>query len=291
MNAPSATSSGAAPLLSVVVPTRNEARNIGPCLAALDDARRQGWCETLVVDNASDDDTAAIARAAGARVFEQGPERSAQRNRGWHEARAPWVLFLDADMRMPPDTLAEIRRRIAAPDAPDALFVRETRVGRGWWIRVRNFERSFYDATCIDALRVFSRDLLEKTGGYDPAITGFEDWDLDLRCAAAGARTAITDGALLHDEGEFSWRRHLRKKGYYAGFADGYRAKWGAHHPALRRQLGLGYRFFGVFLEHGKWRRALRHPLLLASIGLERLIVGARYLARRPHTHTTTPSA
>ena len=269
------------PLLSLVVPTRNEARNIGPCLDAFAEALREGWCEALVVDNDSDDDTAGIARAAGVRVLPQGPERSAQRNRGWRESAGRYVCFLDADMRMPPETLAEIRRRIEAPDAPDALYIRETRVGRGWWIRVRNFERSFYDATCIDALRVFSRDLLEKTGGYDPDITGFEDWDLDLRCAAIGARTALTDHALLHDEGEFSWRRHLRKKGYYAGFADGYRAKWGPDHPVLRRQLGIGYRFFGVFVEHGKWRRALLHPLLMASIGLERFIVGVRYLLRK----------
>ena len=269
------------PLLSIVVPTRNEARNIGPCLAAFDGARREGWCEVVVVDNASPDGTADIARSAGVRVIDQGPERSAQRNRGWRESSGRYVCFLDADMRMPAETLDEIRRRISAPEAPDALYIREVRVGRGWWIRVRNFERSFYDATCIDALRVFRRDLLEKTGGYDPDITGFEDWDLDIQCAEAGARTAITDRALLHDEGEFSWARHLRKKGYYAGFADGYRAKWGPRHPALRRQLGIGYRFLGVFVEHGKWRRALRHPLLMASIYLERAIVGARYLLRR----------
>ena len=269
------------PLLSIVVPTRNEARNIGPCLAAFDGARREGWCEVVVVDNASPDGTADIARSAGVRVIDQGPERSAQRNRGWRESSGRYVCFLDADMRMPAETLDEIRRRISAPEAPDALYIREVRVGRGWWIRVRNFERSFYDATCIDALRVFRRDLLEKTGGYDPDITGFEDWDLDIQCAEAGARTAITDRALLHDEGEFSWARHLRKKSYYAGFADGYRAKWGPRHPALRRQLGIGYRFLGVFVEHGKWRRALRHPLLMASIYLERAIVGARYLLRR----------
>ena len=269
------------PLLSIVIPTRNEARNIGPCLAAFDAARRDGWCEVVVVDNDSVDETAAIAGAAGVRVIRQGPERSAQRNRDWRETTGRYVCFLDADMRMPSDTLAEIRTRVCTPDAPDALYIREKRVGTGWWIRVRNFERSFYDATCIDALRVFSRALLEKTGGYDPEITGFEDWDLDIQCAAAGARTALTDRALLHDEGEFSWRRHLLKKGYYAGFADRYRAKWGARHPALRRQLGIGYRFFGVFLENGKWRRALRHPLLMASIYAERVIVGARYLLRR----------
>lgn len=268
-------------LLSVVVPTKNEARNIAACLACFDAARAEGWCEWIVVDNASGDGTADIARAAGARVFEQGPERSAQRNRGWQESAGRFVAFLDADMRMPPETLAEIRRRISAADAPEALYVRETRVGASWWIRVRNFERSFYDGTCIDALRIFSRSLLEKTGGYDPDITGFEDWDLDIRCAAAGARTEITAGALLHDEGAFTWRRHLRKKDYYAGFANRYVAKWGADHPALRRQLGLRYRFLGVFTENGKWKRVLRHPVLFTCVLFDRLLVGFAYVFAR----------
>ena len=265
-------------VLTVVIPTRKESRNIGKCIDALADSR--AWLDIVVVDNASDDDTADLARSRGVRVVEQGPERSAQRNRGWREATTPFVCFLDADMRMQPETLEEIRATISSPDSPDALYIREIRVGKGWWIRVRNIERSFYDGTCIDALRVFRRSLLEKTGGYDETITGEEDWDLDRLCLAAGAKVTVTRGALLHDEGAFSWRRHLRKKSYYSGTMDRYRDKW--HNDAtIRKQLGVWYRFFGVFLENGKWRRAIRHPLAMASIFLERLAVGVVYLARR----------
>lgn len=266
-------------LLTIVIPTRNEAKNIAKCIAGFDRARAEGWCEVLVVDNASDDGTAALAEGCGVRVIAQGPERSAQRNRGWREAAGRYVCFMDADMRMPPETLAEIKARLLAPDCPEGLWIRETRVGKGWWIKVRNFERSFYDATCVDALRVFSRALLERTGGYDPAITGFEDWDLDRRVLELGVPVGLTDHALLHDEGEFSWRRHLRKKGYYSGFTDVYRDKW--HNDAvIRRQLGFGYRFFGVFFEKGKWRKVLRHPLLMASVYLERFVVGLCWLMK-----------
>lgn len=263
------------PLLSIVIPTKNEERNIGKCLDSL--AKHRDWLEILVVDNKSGDATCELALERGVKVFTQGPERSAQRNRGWREAHGAFVCFLDADMRMPPETLNEIRTRISSPDAPDALYIREKRIGSGWWVKTRNFERSFYDATCIDALRVFKRTLLEKTGGYDETITGEEDWDLDRLCLAAGARVALTDGALLHDEGAFSWRRHIRKKAYYSGTMDLYRAKWG-NDATIRKQLGIGYRFLGVFIENGKWRRALRHPLMMASIYIERIIVGAVYL-------------
>ncbi len=269
-----------APLLSVVIPTRNEARNIQACIECFREARDEGWCEALVVDNSSDDGTPGLAAACGVPVFTQGPERSAQRNRGWAKAKGRYVCFMDADMRMPAATLAEIRSRLLAPDPPEALWIREVRVGTGWWIKVRNFERSFYDATCIDALRVFSKALLEKTGGYDPAITGFEDWDLDRRVLNLGVPVGLTDHALLHDEGKFSWRRHLKKKSYYSGFTDVYRDKW--HNDAvIRKQLGVGYRFFGVFLERGKWKRALRHPLWMASIYFERVLVGFCLVARK----------
>ena len=281
------TASNPTPLLTVVVPTRNEARNIGACIAAVDPAANAGWLDMVVVDNASTDGTADIARRCGVPVLLQGPERSAQRNRGWREARGRYVCFLDADMRMPAETLAEVRSRISAPDAPDALYIRERRVGRGWWTKVRDFERSFYDATCIDALRVIRRDLLERVGGYDEALNAFEDWDLDRRLLGAGATTALTDRALLHDEGEFSMRRHLRKKTQYSAYYDRYREKW-RNDAVVRRQLGIGYRFFGVFVERGKWRRALRHPLLMASIHFERLLV-ALCLVRRLLSRSKQP--
>ncbi len=187
---------------------------------------------------------------------------------------------MDADMRMQPEALEEIRSIISADDAPDALYIREVRVGSGWWIKVRNFERSFYDATCIDALRVFKRNLLEKTGGYDETITGEEDWDLDRLCLNAGAKVSITKNALLHDEGVFSWKRHIRKKCYYSGTMDRYRAKWN-NDAIIKKQLGIGYRFFGVFFENGKWKRTLSHPIMTATIFFERSIDGISYLTRK----------
>lgn len=268
-----------APKLSVVVPTRNERANVGACLAAFREAVARGDVECVVVDNASPDGTADLAREAGARVFSQGPERCAQRNRGFREAAAPWVMFVDADMRVPPGTLAEILGRIAAGGV-DALYVREKRVGSGWRTKARDFERGFYDGTCIDGLRVFRKTLLEKTGGYDESLFACEDWDLDRRVLAAGARTAVTDGALLHDERRLSLRALLRKKRYYAGSFGAYRRKWG-NDATTRRQFGFRYRFFGVFLENGKWRRVLRHPFLFATVMAERVAVGFVFLFAR----------
>ncbi len=319
------------PLLSIIIPVKNEARNIALCIESFQAAVREGWAEILVIDNFSTDDTKRIAESLGVRVLQQGPERSTQRNRGWKEAQGSYVFFVDADMRVPEVTLREVRGRIqcsvnskqcsvsnpletgdsalptlaavlsavgiakaealtkeaancqlptATCSPVDALYVREVRAGTNWWIKVRNFERSFYDATCIDGLRVIKRSILEQVGGYDENLFAAEDWDLDRRILAVTSQVALTQGHLIHDEGAFSFSRHLKKKAYYSTNFSAYLEKWGQD-EITRKQFGLFYRFFTVFFEQGKWKRALTHPLYMLAIWLERFCVGVLYLTRR----------
>lgn len=106
--------------LSAIVITRNEAANIGPCLEALAFAG-----ELIVVDNASTDATADIARAAGARVHHtpDWPGFGPQKNRALALATRPWVLSIDADERVTPELrdeiLAVVRSHRPGPDAWD----------------------------------------------------------------------------------------------------------------------------------------------------------------------------
>ena len=263
--------------LSIVIPTKNESRNIARAISSFADLVARGAGEVVVVDNFSSDGTRRLAEQAGARVFEQGPERSAQRNRGWREARGEWILFLDADMEVPAGTLAEICT-LVSEGAYDALYVRETRCGGGFRTKVRNFERAFYDRTCIDGLRVVRKELLARVGGYDENLTACEDWDLDHRLLDAGARVTLTRGDLFHHEEELTFRKLLAKKRYYSGTVDAYRRKWPADDPVVRRQFSPVYRFFGVFVEKGKWKRVVRHPILFAAVLFERFAVGLTYL-------------
>jgi len=264
--------------LSVVVPTLNEAANIASCLEAF--APLGESVELIVVDNSSTDRTREIAAGKGARVFVQGPERCAQRNRGWREAVGDWVMFVDADMIVPKETSHEILARLSAENPPDALYVPEVRVGGGLRIAARNFERSFYNATCIDGLRVIRRSLLEKIGGYDEQLVACEDWDLDRRLLTEGAEVASTVGFLCHNEAQQNLARFLAKKAYYSTSIAAYRMKW-SEDAICRRQFGFAYRYFGVFVEKGKWRRLLRHPILAAVMYFERFLVGLTYLVNR----------
>ena len=267
--------------LSVVITTRNEADNIANCIHAFDAFRDD--VEIVVVDNRSEDETKQIATSLDARVFDKGPERSAQRNFGWKMSAADWVVVLDADMILPDALVREILS-VAGPGEGvehDAYWIPEVRTGSGLRVKARNFERSFYDGTCIDALRLFRKTVLEKTGGYDEnLIAGPEDWELDIRVLAAGAKCAVLKNHLIHNEKKLTLRRMLEKKAYYSRSMATYQAKWKGH-PALAKQFGIGYRFFGVFVENGKWKRLLRHPVLAVVMYVERFAVGLTYLLNR----------
>ena len=270
--------------LSVVITTRNEADNIANCIRAFDAVR--DCVEIIVVDNRSTDATKEIAAGLGAIVLDKGPERSAQRNLGWRTAKADWVIVLDADMILPAETIEEIFSIIHHSSfiihrSPSAYWIPEVRTGQGLRTKARNFERSFYDGTCIDALRLFHKSVLEATGGYDEElIAGGEDWELDIRILATGARCEVLKNHLIHNEKKLSLKRMLEKKAYYTKSMATYQAKWKGH-PALKKQFGLGYRYFGVFVEKGKWKKLLRHPILAAVMYFERILVGFTYLINR----------
>lgn len=269
--------------LSVVIPTRNEAANVERCIGSF---RRVTTGETeasrvevIVVDNDSTDDTAVLARTAGAAVYKKGPERSAQRNYGALEiARGEYILFMDADMSMPSETVGEILTRINSDDAPDLIYIPEKYVGQGFWVGIRNWERDFYNLTPIDAFRVVRRSLFLRSGGFDETQTGTEDWDLDRRLREIAQSCLLLDNPLQHNEPQQSLNHMLKKKRYYSNHFDAYVAKWGCDDPILRKQFGFWYRFIGVFFETGKWKRSLRRPDRLLFVWAYRILMGMHCL-------------
>lgn len=101
--------------VTVVVPTKNEAKNLPQCLARLG-AFAQVW----VVDSGSTDGTQDIARSHGARVIDFAWSGGYPKKRNWvllNETFAtPWVLFLDGDEQIPPAFVAELGGVIANTD-------------------------------------------------------------------------------------------------------------------------------------------------------------------------------
>lgn len=268
------------PVISVIIPTKNEQDNIVNCCSAFTEQLETGVCEVIVVDNFSTDATQELAASLGVRLFSIGPERSSQRNYGAQQATGKYLLFLDADMILQKETLDELLQRCCSSMPPDAMYIREHRVGEGLKAKARNFERSFYDATCIDGLRLFKRELFMQIGGYDEALVGTEDWDIDRRVLAQTKNVALSDGVLIHNEKLLSTKKLLEKKAYYASKISDYQKKWG-NDKITKKQLGVWYRFVWVFLEKGKWRKMIRHPILFSVMMIERIRIGVVYLKFR----------
>lgn len=266
-------------MISVIIPTKNAAPFLGDCIQAL---RAQDLpaseFEIIVVDNFSEDDTKGIAERFGVTIHQHGPERSAQRNFGAQQAKGDLLLFLDADMIAAPTALRACANAMSDPGVV-GCFIPERIKGEGFWIRVRDFERSFYDGTVIDAVRCIRRQAFLEVGGYDTDLWAAEDWDLDRRLAAKG-RFVSANTFLEHNEGKFDFGRYIKKKAYYATNFSAYFAKWGWD-EVTRKQFGFGYRYFGVFLEKGKWKRFLRHPVYMLAMYWLRFLVGAVYVWSR----------
>jgi len=104
--------------ISVVIPAFNEEKLLGATLRSIQAAGAAfagpGWAmEIVVCDNNSTDATAALARAAGARVvFEPVNQIARARNTGAAAAGGQWLVFVDADSRPTPELFAEVAGQI-----------------------------------------------------------------------------------------------------------------------------------------------------------------------------------
>jgi glycosyltransferase involved in cell wall biosynthesis len=124
------------PGIAAVVLTRDEAAHIVPCLRTLQ------WAgERLVVDSGSTDGTPGLARSLGARVLHHPWDGWAvQRDFALQQARLPWVLFVDADERVPLDLAEEVQARVAQAEregdgGPAGFWIPRQNVILGRWVR------------------------------------------------------------------------------------------------------------------------------------------------------------
>jgi glycosyltransferase involved in cell wall biosynthesis len=267
------------PLVSIIITTKNERANVGNCLSSIKkQTYNQEDIEIIVVDNNSTDETKDIARQYTDKVYNYGPERSAQRNFGARQARGEYILYLDADMILSFAVISECVKTCEEKSAI-ALYIPERITGSGFWIKARDFERGFYNATCIDAVRFIRKDKFLEVGGFDETLTGPEDWDFDRRIKPKG-RTAIIGSPFNNNEVNFRLKKYIKVKLFYARTFDSYINKWGKNDSLLKKQLGFRYRYFGVFLEKWKVFRLLSHPVLTIKMYLLRLLIGLMYISK-----------
>lgn len=120
--------------ISVLIPTKNEARDLPGCLASL------SWCDDIqVFDSFSTDATIKIAETAGARVTQRVFDGYAsQKNAALHSLsfKYRWILMLDADERVTPALVAEMQAWVkSAPEEVVAVRIQRRDYLLGTWLK------------------------------------------------------------------------------------------------------------------------------------------------------------
>ena len=187
------------PLVSVVIPTYNNAAHVADAVRSVLDqtyANRQ----VIVVDDGSTDDTPAVLASFRDRVRcvrKKNEGAAAARNMGVHLAQGSYVAFLDADDLWAPTKLREqVDVLLASPEFPvvhaDSAVIdasgnvvkesaapgRQTKNGKVF--------RQFFlcpISLILTSTVLIRKDCFDKVGLFDPRYPVFQDYDFFLRLA------------------------------------------------------------------------------------------------------------
>lgn len=249
-------------MVSVIITTKNESAVIKRLLTSL---RSQSYknIEIILIDNNSSDSTKQIALKFTNKVYNFGPERSAQRNFGAKIGKGDFLLFLDADMELSKKVIKESVNSINSSTKFAGVIIPEKSVAKTFWEKVKAFERSFYNEKgdeITDAARFFRKSIFKKAGGYDETITGPEDWDLPETIKKLGYTFERISAVIYHHERINSPFDLAKKKFFYALRAHRYLKK----HRISALSPKTIYFLRPIFYKN--FDRIISHPLL--SLGM-----------------------
>ena len=179
------------PRLSIITACFNHAHFLTECIASVQ-AQTFPDYEHIIIDDASTDGSLAVAEAAAAkdsriRVLRNEVNRGlgATQNLGVANARAPWVLKLDADDRARPRYVAEILNMRVQRPAANVIFSPAYCFGGPQGNRVYRYPlfdpKRMIDVFMIPGPAALPVALWNAVGGLDESIVGAEDWDFWVR--------------------------------------------------------------------------------------------------------------
>ncbi len=224
------------PLVSIVIPVVPNDIHIQECVDHIKRSSYQNY-ELLIIN--------------------ESKERSYQRNVGIKNAKGEYLLWLDSDMMISPMLIEDCVNKIEEsyeyeyqiPVKPVGVYIPERIVTKGWFGKLRDWERQFYTATLVDVMR-FIRT--KECPLFDETLHGVEDSDWERRCPEG--KRAISDYSFNHHD-KVGLLKYLRKKAYYAKCLAQYKFK-----NPNDKLLTLKYRCWDVFVQDGKWKKFFSRP-------------------------------
>lgn len=248
------------PLVSVIVPTYNSAKTLDECLCALKNQEYRN-IEIIVTDSFSSDRTKDIALCHGAKILDASTLALA-RKLGVEVSRGKYILFLDSDQIIEPDT---IRRSVEACESQGldgVTHFERSKIHKGTFVeRLINYDKWIFHSEQDDdpiygtaEPRFFKSEFVKKIDFLDnPPIT-FELAIINLKMNQLGAKIGFIDAYIYHYE--TSTFCQVARKFY----------RYGMYYiPALKR-------FPNLVIHHSAVRRtyftvrALKHPFLLLGL-------------------------
>jgi hypothetical protein len=184
-----------APDVSIVVPCRDHGQYLIEAVASVVDIADGGRVEPeliIVDDGSAEPDTLRILellRSRGFSVLSLPPSGLARaRNHGLGLARGRYLLPLDADNRI---RAAYVERAVGLLDAKPEVAIAYGDVQefgeRCARVEVQTFDLNrLLQSNFLDACAVYRREVWQATGGYDPEVPTWSDWDFWLAAAARG---------------------------------------------------------------------------------------------------------
>jgi glycosyltransferase involved in cell wall biosynthesis len=209
------------PSVTVIIPAHDAARWIR---RAVDSVRAQTVpiAEVIVVDDHSNDATAAVAAAGGGNVRvvpATGRGSNPARNAGLREARSEWIQFLDADDFLLPDKIA--RQLTAAGDSVDLVYSpslmiygdemptstssprRDATGGEDDAVLALLQHRGFQTGAVL-----WRASALRTIGGWNDTVARSQDYEVAFRALRAGLRPMWSPFAgaayCIHDDASLS---------------------------------------------------------------------------------------
>lgn len=192
------------PLVSIVIPTYNRARDLERALTSVRAQSFRDW-EALVIDNHSVDDTDEVVSAFGDprirlhKIHNHGII-AASRNLGIERACGNFVAFLDSDDWWEPRKLAEsVASLLGGADVVyHDLFSVKRADQKSFWrrARTRQLKRPAFDDLISNGTAlttssvVMRRTVLQAIGGFteDRSMIGMEDYDAWVRASKVTER-------------------------------------------------------------------------------------------------------
>ncbi|MBU1327100.1 glycosyltransferase [Patescibacteria group bacterium] len=192
------------PLFSVVIPTLNEEKFLPHLLESLEQQTEKDF-EVIVVDGSSKDKTVEKARTFTKKlpflkvIISKTASLPLQRNLGAKEARAPWLLFVDADSVLMPYFFERIRQFVAAhqPEVFTSWFRPDSEIPGDALIALIGIMMT--EGSLIlnrpnitpGPFAAIKRDTFNAVGGYDERHVFNEDLDIGFRLYKHGAKFGV----------------------------------------------------------------------------------------------------